>query len=102
MPNYSFLRQIVTEWQPITCFRVTQRDRGMGAEFGKKRYLFRIVYGGEHFCRVSRALRFKLTSGMQNEAKLESGPIFYFGGPWWPSGPDMRRLKVKFEHGQYV
>ena len=24
-----------------------------GREFGKKRYLFRIVYGGEHFCRVS-------------------------------------------------
>ena len=25
---------------------------------------------------------------MQNEAKLESGPIFDFGGPWWPSGPE--------------
>ena len=31
---------------------------------------------------------------MQNEAKLESGPIFDFGGPWWPGGPKVRLSKT--------
>ena len=31
---------------------------------------------------------------MQNEAKLESGPIFDFGGPWWPGGPTCRLSKT--------
>ena len=30
---------------------------------------------------------------MQNEAKLESGPFFYFGGPWWPGGPKVGLAK---------
>ena len=30
---------------------------------------------------------------MQNEAKLESGPIFDFGGPWWPGGPEVGLAK---------
>ena len=34
---------------------------------------------------------------MQNEAKLESGPIFDFGGPWWPRWPGFRLSKTNTE-----
>ena len=61
--------------------------RGHDAEFGKKRYLFRIVYGGEHFCRVSELCDLNSLQECKLKRNLESDPIFDFGGPWWPGGP---------------
>ena len=84
MPNYSFLRQIVTEWQPITCFRVTRRDRVHGREFGKKRYLFRIVYRGEHFCRVSELCDLNSLQECKMKQNLKVAPFLTLvarGGP---------------------
>ena len=67
----AFYAQIVTEPQLDNVF---SRDFGQerlcsahGREFGKKRYLFRIVYRGERSWRVSELCDNILTEGMPKE-----------------------------------
>ena len=89
MPNYSFLRQIVTEWAAQNVFSRKVAPIGPGPEFGKKRYLFRIVYGGEHFCRVSELCDLKSLQECKMKRNFESGPTFRLWRPVvarWPRG----------------
>ena len=84
MPNYSFLRQIVTEWQPNNVFSRYATRRGHGREFGKKRYLFRIVYRGEHFCRVSELCDLNSLQECKMKRNLKVAPFLTLvarGGP---------------------
>ena len=53
-------------------------------EFGKKRYLFRIVYGGEHFCRVSELCDLNSLQECKMKRNLKVAPFFTLvarGGP---------------------
>ena len=84
MPNYSFLRQIVTKWQPVTCFRVTQRDACMGGSSEKNVTYFGVVYGGEHFCRVSELCDLNSLQECKLKRNLKVAPFLTLvarGGP---------------------
>ena len=84
MPNFSFLRQVVTEWQRYKVFSLKVAPIGPGPEFGKKRYLFRIVYRGEHFCRVSELCDLNSLQECKMKRNLKVAPFLTLvarGGP---------------------
>ena len=67
--------------------------RGHDAEFGKKRYLFRIVYGGEHFCRVSELCDLNSLQDCKLKRNLKVAQILTLvarGGPVAQQSPDQK------------
>ena len=73
--------------------------RGHDTAFGKKRYLFRIVYRGEHFCRVSELCDLNSLQECKMKRNLKVAPFLTLVARGGPVAPCDRLSKtVQYRH----